>query len=78
MLVQIAPRDTRSGDPENTIQNKAMVPWSAPAASAALNHERLKTGPFLVAHQTTNQDNLPKATLNQNLPLQGIPFVNTS
>src|ERR1039457_3915722 len=67
MLVQIAPRDTRSRDPENTIQNKAVVPWTPPAAGTALNHERLKTRPFLVAHQTSNQDSLPESYLESEI-----------
>jgi hypothetical protein len=50
MLVQIAPRDARSRNPENTIKNKAMIPWPPPAVRTALDHERLKTRPFLVAH----------------------------
>jgi len=78
MLVQIAPRDTRSRNPEYTIQNKAMVPWAPAAPRTSFDHERLKAAPFFVAHQTTDQDSLPKATLNQILPLLGIPFVNTT
>ena len=67
MLVQITPRDTRARDPENTIQNKPMVPWTPPTTCAPLNHERLKTGPFLVAHQTTNQDSLPQSYLESEI-----------
>ena len=78
MFVQVAPGNARPRDPENPIKNKAMVPRAASAASTALNHKRLQTRPFFVAHQTPDQGSLPKATLNQILPLLGIPFVNTS
>ena len=78
MLMQIAPSNTRSRDPENPIQNKAMIPRTAAAARAAFDHEWFKTRPFLVAHQTPDQDSLPKAALNQNLRDLGIPFVNAS
>src|SRR3546814_8821313 len=60
MLVQIAPRDTRSRNPEYTIQNKAMVPGAPATPSASFDHERLKAAPLFVAHQTTDQGNLPK------------------
>jgi hypothetical protein len=50
MFVQVAPSYTRPRDPENPIQNKAMISRASPAARTALNHERLKTRPFLVAH----------------------------
>ena len=55
MLVQVAPGNTRPRNPENPIQNKAVIPRTPPAARTALDHERLKAGPFLVAHQTTDQ-----------------------
>ena len=77
MLVKVAPRDTCSRNPEYAIQNKAMVPWPPTTARTAFDHERLKPAPFFIAHQTTDQGRLPKATLNQILPLLGIPFVNT-
>jgi hypothetical protein len=67
MLVQIAPRDTRPRNPENPIQNKPMVPRAAPASGPPLNNEWLKTGPFLVAHQTTNQDSLPQSYLESEI-----------
>jgi hypothetical protein len=78
MFVQIAPRDTRSSDPENPIQNKAMVPRAPTTPRTSFDHEWLKAVPFFIAHQTTDQGSLPKATLNQILPLLGIPFVNTA
>ena len=78
MLVQVAPGHARPCDPENPIQDKAVIPRTPSAARTALNHERFKTGPFLIAHQTTDQDSLLKSYLNQNLRDLGIPFVNTS
>jgi hypothetical protein len=78
MLVQVAPGHARPCDPENPIQDKAVISRAPPAPRSALNHEWLKTSPFLVAHQTPDQDNLPKATLNQNLHDLGILFVNTA
>jgi hypothetical protein len=77
MLVQVAPGHARPCDPENPIQNKAVISRAPPAARSALDHEWLKTRPFLVAHQTPDQDRLPKATCNQTLRDLGILFVNT-
>ncbi len=79
MLVQIAPGNARSRYPENPIQNKPVVLRPTPAARPALNYKWLQTSPFLIAHQTPDQ-NSPhaKATLNQKLSDLGIPFVNTS
>jgi hypothetical protein len=74
MLVQIAPRDTRSRNPENPIQNKTVIPRSTPAAGATLNHKWLKTRPFLVAHQTTNQDSLPESYLESEITLVENPL----
>jgi hypothetical protein len=67
MLMQVAPRDTRSRNPENPIQNKTVVPRPSPAPGATLNHKRLKTGPFFVAHQTTHQGSLPKSYLESEI-----------
>lgn len=78
MLMQVAPRHTRPGNPEYAIENKAMIPRATATPCASLDHERLKALPLFVAHQTTDQGSLPKATLNQILPLLGIPFVNTT
>ena len=78
MFMQIAPGNTCPCDPENSIQNKAMISRTPPASRTALDHERLKTSPFIVAHQTSDQSSLPKDTLNQILRDLGIPFVNTS
>ena len=64
MLVQVAPGNAGSRDPENSIQNKPMIPRTPPATRAAFNHERLKTRPFLVAHQTPDQSGLPKSHLD--------------
>ena len=78
MLVQVAPCDAGPRNPEYAIQNKAMVPGASATPRTSFDHERLKTAPFFVAHQTTDQGSLPKTTLNQILPLLGIPFVNTT
>jgi hypothetical protein len=78
MFMQIAPSDTGPSNPENPIQNKAMVPRTPPATRAAFDHERFQTCPFLVAHQTSDQGGLPKATLNQILSALRISFVNTT
>ena len=78
MLVQVAPGHARPCDPENPIQDKAVISRAPPAARAALDHERLKTRPFLVAHQTPDQDSLPKSYLKSDTyAVLGIPFVNT-
>jgi len=74
MLVKIAPCDTRSRDPENAIQNKAVVPWTPPAPGTPLNHKWLKTRPFLVAHQSTNQDSLPQSYLESDFTLVENPL----
>jgi hypothetical protein len=63
MLVQVAPGYARSRNPENPIQDKAMISRAPPATRTAFNHEWLKTGPFLIAHQTTDQDSFPKSYL---------------
>jgi hypothetical protein len=52
MFVQITPGNAGPRNPENPIQNKTMIPRATTTARTAFDHERLKTGPFLVAHQT--------------------------
>ena len=74
MLVQVAPGNARSRDPENPIQNKAMISRTPPAACTTLDHERLKTSPFLVAHQTPHQDGLRKSHLESESPRFGNPL----
>lgn len=74
MLVEITPGNTRPRNPENPIQNKAVVSWSPPAARTALNHERFKTGPFLIAHQTTDQGCFLKSYLESELTRFGNPL----
>lgn len=77
MFVQIPPLRPGAGDPENPIENEAVVLRPSPAMRAANRHERLETGPLLIRHQSPNQGRLvPKATLNQKLALIGILFVN--
>jgi hypothetical protein len=61
MLVQIAPGNTGARDPENPIQNKPMILRTPPAARPALDHERLKAGPFLVTHQSPDHGSLLKS-----------------
>jgi hypothetical protein len=75
MFVQITPSNAGARNPENPIQNKTMISRTPPTTRTALNHKGLKTGPFLVTHQTPDHGNLPKATLNQKLHSLGKPFV---
>src|ERR1017187_7040357 len=74
MFVQVAPGNARPRNPENPIQNKAMIPRTPPAARTALDHKRLKTGPFLVAHQTPDQGSLPKSNLESDTSRCGNPL----
>ena len=77
MLMQIPPLRAGAGDPENTIENKAMIFRPSPTMRPATRHERLKTSPFLIRHQPSNQSRLPaKTTVNQNYRRLGILFVN--
>ena len=43
MLVQVAPGNAGTCNPENPIQNKALISRTPPAACTPLDHERLKT-----------------------------------
>ena len=74
MLMQVAPGNAGSRNPENPIQNKAMISRTAPAPRTALDHEGLKTGPFLVAHQSPDQDSLPKSHLESDTRPLGNPL----
>ena len=74
MLMQVAPCDTSPRNPENPIQNKAMISRTTPAARAAFDHERLKTRPFVVAHQTPDQHGLPKRHLESDTHPFGNPI----
>jgi hypothetical protein len=65
---------TFARDPENPIQDKAVIPRAPSAARAALNHERLKTGPFLIAHQTTDHGSFPKSYLESEPTRFGNPL----
>jgi hypothetical protein len=60
MLMQIEPYHTRPHNPENPIQNKAMVPWPATAPDTAFDHARLQVRPFFVAQQSTDQGSFLK------------------
>jgi hypothetical protein len=77
MLVQIPPLCAGAGNPENSVQNKPVIFWGASAMRAANHNEGLEAGPFRIRHQSPNQARLlAKATLNQNLALREILFVN--
>jgi hypothetical protein len=79
MPMQVAPLRPSAGDPENPIENKAVVFRASSAMRPTHRHERLETGRFVIRHQSPNQARLlPKATLNQNLHLMGILFVNAT
>ena len=51
-----------------------MVPRTTPAARTALDHEWLKASPLLVAHQTPDQDSLPKSYLESDTGPFGNPL----
>jgi len=67
MLMQIPPLRAGAGDPENVIENKAMIFRTSPTMRPATRYEGLKASPFLIRHQPSNQSRfLAKGTLNQN------------
>lgn len=72
ILVQVAPRRARPRDPEHPVQNKPVIFRRSTALAAPGNHERREKRPLLVRHQSTNQDRLPKSSLESRLA----PFVN--
>ena len=74
MFVQITPGNAGSRNPENPIQNKAMIPRATATARTPLNHEWRKTRPFLVAHQTPDHGSLPKSHLESELTPLGNPL----
>ena len=74
MLVQIAPSNARPRDPEDPIQNKPVVPWSTTAPGPTLDHERLKAGPFFVAHQSAYQNGLRKSHFESDPTAVGNPL----
>jgi hypothetical protein len=74
MLVQIAPGNPRSRNPEYPIKNKAVIPWAPPAERTPLNHKGRQTGPFLVAHQTSNHGSLYKSYLESETTPFGNPL----
>jgi hypothetical protein len=79
MFVQVPPLRPGAGDPENPVENEAVVLRRSPAMRAANCDEGLEAGPFRIAHQSQNQVRLlPKATLNQKLDQIGILFVNAT
>ena len=74
MLVQIAPRNARPRNPENPIEYKPVVPRAPATTGTALDYERLKARPFLVAHQTPYQNDLRKSHVESELSLVGNPL----
>jgi hypothetical protein len=74
MLVQVAPGYAGACNPENPVQNKPMISRTPPAARSSLDHERLKTRPFLIAHQTPDQGSLPKSHLESDTHPLGNPL----
>jgi hypothetical protein len=74
VLMQIAPGNARPRNPENPIQNKPVVPRATATPGAALDHERLKAGPFLVAHQTAYQNGLRKSHVESESDPVGNPL----
>lgn len=67
-LMQITPRSAGAGDPEHPVQNPPMILRWPTALAAACDHQRLENRPLLVVHQTTNQDCLPKNSLESHPP----------
>jgi hypothetical protein len=63
ILRQITPGHAGSCNPENTIQNKAVVLRSPATASPTRNRKWFKTGPFLVAQQTSDHASLLQSYL---------------
>jgi hypothetical protein len=74
MLVQITPGNARPRDPENPVQNKAMIPRTPPTARTPFDHEGFKAGPFLVTHQSPDQGSLPKSYLESDTTPFGNPL----
>ena len=74
---QVAPLCAGSGDPEDAVEHAPVILRPPAAVGTSPRHERLEEGPFLVAHQVSNQRRLPpKATLNHPPVQRGILFVN--
>lgn len=76
-LRKVPPLNTGAGDPEDTVEDTAVITRPAPAVRPARRHEGLEESPFLVAHQASNQARSPrKAISNHRMARQGILFVN--
>ncbi|KJZ16921.1 hypothetical protein TW82_20840, partial [Pseudoalteromonas fuliginea] len=74
-LGQVAPRRSRARNPENPIQNKAMVGGFAPIRGAVGEDEMFKERPFLVGHQVSCQTGLhSRYQLESRLNLHVNPF----
>jgi len=79
VIRQVAPRRPGPRDPENPIQNKAMILRGAAPPRSSLDHKGRKERPLLVAHQSSDQATLPpKGILNHASGELGILFVNTT
>jgi hypothetical protein len=74
MFVQVAPRDTGPRNPEDPIQNKTMIPWTAAAAGTTLDHERLQARPFRIAQQASDQGSVLKSHLESDTTAVGNPL----
>jgi hypothetical protein len=48
------------------------------APAAPRDHQRFEKRPFLIRHQTANQDRLPKSSLESRLPIHGNPLCQQS
>lgn len=63
MLVQIPPGRAGPGDPEYPVENLPVIFGRPPTLAARRHYERLEKRPFLIQHQSANQDHLPKGSL---------------
>lgn len=59
LLRQVPPWRARPSDPENTVQNKAMVRRFAPVRTTNSSDEGFEKGPFVVGYQVACHDRLP-------------------
>jgi hypothetical protein len=74
MLMQIEPGNACSRNPENPIQNKAMIPRSPTTARSTLDHKRFQIGPFFIAHQTPDHGSFSKSYLESETHPLGNPL----
>ena len=69
MLVEIAPRSPGPRDPEDAVENLAVILRRPSAFDAPYNHDGFEKCPFLIRHQAANQDRLPKNSLESRFAL---------